>query len=163
LRLDFWSAIHQTKSWPPTGGVSAEASEWICRHNLQMSAILPGTARQGTVIALRWCSTTSESGMSDRRQAPRFALSRPAHAQLQLAHDVVIERSDPGGLTVLATTSSVAGERFALRMRSSDGRMATVPVCTRSSRLVMLDGATVRYRLELDVLGRDNSAPSSAE
>jgi hypothetical protein len=101
--------------------------------------------------------------MSDRRQAPRFALSKPAHAQLHLAHDVVVERSDPRGLTVLAAASSVAGERFALRLRASDGRVATVPVCTRASRPVLLGGGTVRYRLELDVLARDGGAPPSSE
>lgn len=101
--------------------------------------------------------------MSDRRQAQRFALSSPAHAQLHLAHDVVIERSDAGSLTVLAAASSSVGERFALRLRGPDGRMATVPVCTRTSRLVLLDGGSVRYRLDLDVLDRDGGVPPSAE
>ena len=101
--------------------------------------------------------------MSDRRQAQRFALSSPAHAQLHLAHDVVIERSDAGSLTVLAAASSSAGETFALRLRGPDGRIATVRVCTRSSRRVLLDGGSVRYRLDLEVLGGDGVAPSSAE
>lgn len=101
--------------------------------------------------------------MSDRRQAQRFALSSPAHAQLHLAHDVVIERSDAGSLTVLAAASSIAGERFALRLRGPDGRIATVRVCTRASRLVMLDGGSVRYRLDLDVLDGEAAAVPPAE
>jgi hypothetical protein len=101
--------------------------------------------------------------MSDRRQAQRFALSNPAHAQLHLAQDVVIERSEPGSLTVLAPASSMAGDQFAIRLRAFDGRMATVPVRTRASRLVLLDGGSVRYRLDLDVLAGEGGAPPAAE
>ena len=78
--------------------------------------------------------------MSDRRQAQRFALSSPAHAQLHLAQDVVIERSDATGLTVLSAISSMAGEQFAIRLRAFDGRIATVSVRTRASRPVLLEG-----------------------
>ena len=94
--------------------------------------------------------------MSDRRQAQRFAFSSPAHAQLHLAQDVVIERSDATGLTVLSATSSMAGEQFAMRLRAFDGRIATVSVCTRASRPVLLEGGSVRYRLDLQVVDGDS-------
>jgi len=97
-----------------------------------------------------------EYGMSDRRQAQRFAFTSPAHAQVHLAQDVVIERSDARSLTVLAAASSIAGERFAMRLRAPDGRMATVTVRTRASRLVLLEGGSVRYRLDLQVVDGDS-------
>ena len=93
--------------------------------------------------------------MSDRRQAQRFVFSNPADAQLHLAQDVAIERSDATGLTVLSAIPSMAGEQFAIRLRAFDGRIATVAVCTRVSRPVLLDGGSVRYRLELQVLDGD--------
>lgn len=100
--------------------------------------------------------------MSDRRQAQRFAFNSPAHAKLQLAHDVVIERSGARSLTVLSSVSSVAGERFAMRLRATDGRMATVPVCTQTSRPVLLESGALRYRLQLRVLDADG-APATPE
>jgi hypothetical protein len=101
--------------------------------------------------------------MSDRRQAQRFACSRPTHAHLQMAHDVVVERSDATTLTVLSRASSTAGEQFTMRLRAVNGRSATVSVCTRASQPVLLDGGSVRYRLELQVLdgGADRLGPET--
>ena len=101
--------------------------------------------------------------MSDRRQAQRFAFNSPAHAQLHLAHDVVIESSGARSLTVLSSVSSVTGEQFAMRLRATDGRMATVAVCTRASRPVLLEGGSLRYRLELQVLDAACGTPPASE
>ena len=101
--------------------------------------------------------------MSDRRQAQRFAFSSPAHAQLHLAQDVVIESSGAKSLTVLSSVSSITGEQFAMRLRATDGRMATVSVCTRTSRPVLLEGGSLRYRLELQVLDAEGGSPRAPE
>jgi len=90
--------------------------------------------------------------MADRRKAPRFAFASPAQAHLHLTQDVVIERSSANQLTVLAAASSTTGEQLALRLRATDGRIATVPVCTLASRPVILDGGSIRYRLDLQVV-----------
>ena len=101
--------------------------------------------------------------MSDRRQAQRFAFNSPTRAQLRLAQDVVIEQSGARSLTVLSTVSSITGEQFAMRLRATDGRMATVAVCTRASRPVLLEGGSLQYRLELQVLDAEDGAPQTPE
>lgn len=98
--------------------------------------------------------------MADRRNAPRFAFASPAQAHLHLTQDVVVERSNANQLTVLSASSSTTGEQLALRLRALDGRVATVPVCTLASRPVILDGGSIRYRLDLRVVGVDTPAAS---
>jgi hypothetical protein len=90
--------------------------------------------------------------MSDRRKAPRFAFTNPAAAHIRLVQDVIIERSDPEGLTVLSPTSSLAGEELALRLRGPGERMATIRVRTLASQPVVT-GSSLQYRIDLRVLG----------
>ena len=90
--------------------------------------------------------------MSDRRKAQRFAFSSPADAHLHFAQDVTIERSDAQHLTVLSTVASAAGEELALRLRGPDGGVISVSVRTLASQLVVLDGGSLRYRLDLQVV-----------
>jgi hypothetical protein len=101
--------------------------------------------------------------MSDRRRASRFAFETPAKARLHVLQDVVIERSSPRQLTVLATGSSSPGEELAMRIRAADGRTVTLAVCTVTSRPVMIDGAGLRYRLDLRVLEADEPTATGVE
>ncbi len=97
--------------------------------------------------------------MSDRRRAQRFAFSSPAAAHLHLVRDVIIVESDGERLTVLSPSSSPTGETFALRVRGTEGREATVPVQTVASQPVVVSGC-VQYRIDLRVI--DTESPSRA-
>jgi hypothetical protein len=96
--------------------------------------------------------------MTDRRKAKRFAFTKPAAAHLHVLHDVIIEHSDAQQLIVLATASSAPGEELAIRLRGADGRAVTLTVHTVETRPVMVDGAGLRYRLNLRVSGTDRPA-----
>ena len=95
--------------------------------------------------------------MSDRRRAQRFALTSPVTAHLHLVRDVVIVESCAECLTVLSPSMSPAGETFALRLRGTEGRAATVPVRTVASQPVVV-GNTVQYRIDLRVIEKDRDA-----
>jgi hypothetical protein len=101
--------------------------------------------------------------MSDRRKARRFAFATPARAQFHLLQDVVIERSAPDGLTVLAAESSVPGERLAVRIRGTDEQVVTLAVQTIDSRPVMVDGSGLRYRLRLQVVEAEGAGAVARE
>ena len=95
--------------------------------------------------------------MSDRRRAQRFAFTSPATAHLHLVRDVVIVESGAECLTVLSPSTSPAGETFALRLRGTEGREATVPVRTVASQPVVV-GGLVQYRIDLRVIEKDCDA-----
>ena len=113
----------------------------------------------GIDVAVRRVSSRQfRSVMSDRRRAQRFAFTRPASACLHLVRDVVIVESDADRLAVLSPSSSATGETFALRVRGTEGREATVPVRTIVSQPVVV-GTTVQYRIDLRVIGKNSEPP----
>jgi hypothetical protein len=95
--------------------------------------------------------------MSDRRRAQRFAFSSPAAAHLHLVRDVIIVESNGEWLTVLSPSSSPAGETFALRVRGTEGREATVAVQTVASQPIVVSGC-VQYRIDLRVIDTASTA-----
>jgi hypothetical protein len=90
--------------------------------------------------------------MTERRKAARFVLAKPASAHLRVLQDVIIERSGPERLTLLAAAASARGEELAVRIRAEDGRAVTLSVRTLQSRAVMTEGSGPKYRLDLQVL-----------
>jgi len=101
--------------------------------------------------------------MSDRRKARRFAFTRPAEARVHVLQDVVIEHSDAERLVVLASASSSQGEELAIRIRGTEGQSVTLTVHTIESRPVMIDGAGLRYRLNLRVVEANRGAVVEAQ
>jgi hypothetical protein len=96
--------------------------------------------------------------MSDRRKAARFVLAKPASARLRVLQDVIVERSGPERLTLLAASASPKGEELAVRLRAEDGRAVTLAVRTLQSRAVMTEGSGPKYRLDLQVIDAVRSA-----